>query len=343
MKILVTGGMGFIGSHTVVELVNAGHEPIIVDTLENSQPWIKDRIEQIIQQPVKFYKGDCADIDILNNIIKLEGQVDGVIHFAAYKAVGESVAQPLKYYKNNLGSLITLLEWMESHQLTNLVFSSSCTVYGQPEVLPVTEQSPIIKAQSPYGNTKQICEEIIDDYLRSGKLLKALSLRYFNPIGAHPSGLIGELPIGVPGNLVPFVTQTAIGWRQELSIFGNDYNTPDGTCIRDFIHVVDLAIAHVKALEYLSKLNTSTHYDYINLGTGKGVSVLEVVQTFEQVTGVACPHKFAPRRPGDVEQIYASVDKAAAVLGWRTQYDVAQALLDAWRWQVSLNEQGIKP
>lgn len=343
MKILVTGGMGFIGSHTVVELVNAGHTPIIIDTLENSQPWIKDGIEQIIGQSVTFYKGDCADRSLLNHIAQQEKHIDGVIHFAAYKAVGESVAQPLKYYRNNIGSLIAILEWMEAYNFNNLVFSSSCTVYGQPDVLPVTEQSPIIKAQSPYGNTKQICEEIISDYIASGKLLSALSLRYFNPIGAHPSAFIGELPIGVPGNLVPFVTQTAVGWRKELSIFGNDYNTPDGTCIRDFIHVVDLAVAHVKALEFLHNRHTTSFFDYINLGTGLGVSVLQVVNTFEQVTGVPCPHKFVDRRPGDVEQIYASVEKAAQVLGWRTKYNLAQSLADAWRWQKALDSRGIKP
>jgi UDP-glucose 4-epimerase len=288
----------------------------------------------------RFYEGDCNDRAFMQQLFGKE-KIVGVIHFAAYKAVGESVAYPLKYYHNNLLSLIVLLELMQQYKVAHLVFSSSCTVYGQPEQLPVDESAPILPAQSPYGNTKQVSEEIIRDSVQAGMPIKALALRYFNPIGAHPSAHIGELPIGVPNNLVPYITQTAAGIRPELSIFGKDYNTPDGTCIRDFIHVMDLAEAHVKALDYLLRQEVPSLYDYVNIGTGKGHSVLEVVQTFERVNRIKLPYKFAPRRPGDVEQIYAKADKARQLLGWKASRSLDQALRDAWQWQVALKEKGI--
>ncbi|WP_038030513.1 UDP-glucose 4-epimerase GalE [Thermonema rossianum] len=338
--ILVTGGLGFIGSHTVVALQEAGYEVVIVDNLSNSFAFVLDGIRAITGILPRFYEGDCNDRDFMQQVFSKE-KVEGVIHFAAYKAVGESVAHPLKYYHNNLVSLIVLLELMQQYGVANLVFSSSCTVYGQPEHLPVDESAPILPAQSPYGNTKQVCEEIIRDSVQAGMPVKALALRYFNPIGAHPSAHIGELPIGVPNNLVPYITQTAAGIRPELSIFGKDYNTPDGTCIRDFIHVMDLAEAHVKALDYLLRQDAPSLYDYVNIGTGKGHSVLEVVQTFEQVNGIKLPYKFAPRRPGDVEQIYAKADKAKQMLGWQARRSLDEALRDAWQWQKALKEKGI--
>jgi UDP-glucose 4-epimerase len=281
---------------------------------------------------------DCNDVADLEAIFKKEGDIEGVIHFAADKAVGESVAHPTKYYRNNIGSLLTILEVMARHDVHNLVFSSSCTVYGQPEKLPVTEDSPVMPAQSPYGNTKQICEEIIADVVRSGATLKALSLRYFNPIGAHPTAEIGELPLGIPGNLVPFITQTAAGLRAQLSVFGNDYNTPDGTAIRDYIHVVDLARAHVRALEVLAHKSAENFYDFVNLGTGRGASVLEVIHAFEAGTGIKLNYRLVDRRPGDVEQVYASVEKSSKLLGWKTELTLEEALQDAWRWQMKLGE-----
>ncbi|GIV40590.1 MAG: UDP-glucose 4-epimerase [Thermonema sp.] len=338
--ILVTGGLGFIGSHTVVALQEAGYEVIIIDNLSNSFAFVLDGIQAITGIKSRFYEGDCNDRAFMQSVFGKE-KIDGVIHFAAYKAVGESVAEPLKYYHNNLMSLIVLLELMQAHAVPHLVFSSSCTVYGQPKQLPVDESAPILPAQSPYGNTKQICEEIIRDSVQAGMPVKALALRYFNPIGAHPTAHIGELPIGVPNNLVPYITQTAAGIRRELSIFGNDYNTPDGTCIRDFIHVMDLAEAHVKALECLLKQPAAPLYDFVNIGTGKGHSVLEVVQTFERVNNLQLPYKFAPRRPGDVEQIYAKADKAKQMLGWQARRSLDEALRDAWQWQKALKEKGI--
>ncbi len=336
MKILVTGGTGFIGSHTVVELSRAGFEPIIMDNLENSELSVLDGLESILGFRPKFYKEDGNDREAYRKIFNLEKSIGGIIHFAAYKAVGESVQLPLKYYRNNIGSLLTLMDMMQAFQIQNLVFSSSCTVYGQPDSLPVGENAPIKAAESPYGNTKQICEEIIRDAVASGMKYKALSLRYFNPIGAHPSGKIGELPKGTPGNLVPFVVQTAAGLREKLSIFGNDYPTPDGTCIRDYIHVVDLAIAHVNALQYLLRNTEPALYDWVNLGTGSGKSVLEVVHAFEKVTGQSLKYEFAPRRSGDVTQIFASTEKAGTMLGWKTERSLEQALEDAWRWQKTL-------
>ena len=332
-KILVTGGAGYIGSHTVVELVNHGYEPVIVDNFSNSSPSVLDGIAKITGKRPAFYEGDCNDAAFMARVFASERPA-GAIHFAAYKAVGESVAKPLMYYENNIGSLLVLLKTMLAFECHLLVFSSSCTVYGTPDKLPVTEASPMQEAESPYGYTKQVSERIIADTCRAHPGLAAVALRYFNPIGAHPSAHIGELPLGVPNNLVPFVTQTAAGIRPELVVFGNDYNTPDGTNIRDYIHVVDLAVAHVKTLQYLQKEDVS--YDVINVGTGRGHSVLEVVHTFEQVSGRSLPHRIGPRRPGDVEQVYAAVDKARTTLGWQARYSLEDALRDAWRWQQSL-------
>ena len=336
MKILVTGGTGFIGSHTVVELVKAGFEPVLMDNFDNSQASVLDGLEAILGFRPSFYKADCNDAAAFAEIFQKESNIGGVIHFAAHKAVGESVQLPMKYYRNNIGSLLSLLETAKAAGISNLVFSSSCTVYGEPSQLPVDESFPILPAQSPYGNTKQICEEILRDAVSSGMDFRVLSLRYFNPIGAHPSAEIGELPIGVPGNLVPFVVQTAAGWRTQLSVFGDDYNTADGTCIRDYIHVVDIAKAHVKAIQYLNSKTEKSLYDWVNLGTGKGSSVLEVVNAFEKVSGQKLNFKIAARRSGDVEKIYASTEKAERVLGWKTELSLEAALADAWRWQQKL-------
>lgn len=337
MNILVTGGCGFIGSHTVVELVKSGYNPIIIDNLANSNADVVGWIEQIINRKLVFYQADCADKSVLSDLFDKE-KIDGVIHFAADKAVGESVSNPLKYYRNNINTLISLMEIMEQYQAAHLVFSSSCTVYGQPDQLPVCETSPIKKAESPYGNTKQICEQIIIDAMVSGWPADALILRYFNPIGAHPSGLIGELPLGTPANLVPFITQTAIGMRNSLSIFGNDYATPDGTCLRDYIHVCDLAAAHVTALDYLQNKNKKGFYDIFNIGTGKPNSVLEVIQTFQQVSGQKLNYTTKPRRNGDVEQVWADVSKAKNELGWQANLSLSQALLHAWQWQQQVSK-----
>lgn len=334
-NILVTGGAGFIGSHTVVELAAAGHKPVIIDNLVNSDRSVVERLEKIIGEPVIFYEQNFQDIPKLQQVVEKE-QITGIIHFAAYKAVGESVQEPLKYYENNVAGLITLLDYMETSPVKNFVFSSSCTVYGNPDELPVTEDSPIKPAVSPYGATKQMDETILQDATTVTKQYNALSLRYFNPIGAHPSALIGELPKGVPANLVPFVTQTAAGIRDKLIVHGNDYDTPDGSCIRDYIHVVDLAKAHVKALEYLVSQPTQ-FYDVINVGTGQGSSVLEVIKTFEQETGLKLPYEIGPRRAGDVVSTYASVTKAQKVLGWQAEKTLAAALADAWRWQQTLS------
>jgi len=341
MKILVTGGAGFIGSHTIVELHQAGFEPIIIDDFSNSAPSAVEGIEKIIGREVKTYRADCNDLGALRQIFR-EQEISGVIHFAASKAVGESVKLPLKYYENNLNSLIQLIKVMLENGRTNLVFSSSCTVYGQPETLPVTENSPILPAESPYGNTKQICEEILADTVKSGAPLKALALRYFNPIGAHPSAHIGELPIGTPGNLVPFITQTAAGLREQLTVFGKDYSTSDGTCVRDYIHVMDLAKAHVKALQLLFEQKATNYYDFFNIGTGKGASVLEVIRTFEEVTGVKLNYRFGERRSGDIEQIYAEVGKATNGLHWKAEKTLREGLADAWRWQQKLMAQPVK-
>lgn len=344
MKVLVTGGAGFIGSHTVVALVKAGYTPIIIDNFENSQKSVLEGLFNILGVEPICYEGDCRDGELLSMIFSAHPEIQGVIHFAANKAVGESVKDPLKYYDNNLGSTITLLKAMVLYKVPNLVFSSSCTVYGQPEVLPVTENSPVKPAQSPYGNTKQICEEVLNDAVKSGLNLRVLSLRYFNPIGAHESAEIGELPIGVPQNLVPFITQTAIGLRDKLSVFGHDYNTADGTCVRDYIHVVDLADAHVAALKVLDdRKDQKSYYDFVNVGTGTGSTVLQVVKTFEEVSGQKLNYALVDRRPGDVEQVYAQVDKCTALLGWKTQLTLADALRDAWRWEQKLAAERLAP
>ena len=334
-KVLVTGGAGYIGSHTVVSLVNAGYEPVILDNYSNSNPEVLDGLRKILEKDIIHYRGDCQDEALIQSIFS-EHSLKGVIHFAASKAVGESVEKPLLYYRNNLDSLLTLLEAMDQFDVPNLVFSSSCTVYGQPDHLPVTEDTQRKPAASPYGNTKKICEDIIYDLTNSPSQLKAVSLRYFNPIGAHSSALIGELPLGTPNNLIPFVAQTAAGIRESLTIFGDDYNTPDGTCIRDYIHVVDLADAHVKSLSYLDLQTGVNFYDVFNLGTGKGNTVLEVIKSFEDVIGNSLNYAVGPRRSGDVEQIYASVEKASNKLDWRAKKSMSEALADTWKWQLHL-------
>lgn len=334
--ILVVGGAGYIGSHTFVELLNAGYDAALIDNFSNADHKVIKRLAELTDADIRCYEGDCNDRDFMDQVFLKERGLSGVIHFAAFKAVGESVRKPLKYYGNNIGSTLVLLETMVKHQVDMLVFSSSCTVYGQPDQLPVTESTPKKQAQSPYGNTKRICEEIIEDFVISGAPVKAIMLRYFNPIGAHPSALIGELPLGVPNNLVPFVTQTVAGIREKLTLFGDDYSTPDGTCIRDYIHVVDLAQAHVKALDHLSTVAKKSHFDVINVGTGQGNSVMEVIKTFERVTGEKVNYEIGPRREGDVESIYANVDKAKQVLGWQARLTLEDGLRDSWNWQKSL-------
>ncbi len=332
--ILVTGGLGFIGSHTVVELIQSGYTPVILDDLSNSSLKVLDGIEEITRVRPIFYTKNVLDTLAVEQILK-EHNIDAVIHFAAFKAVGESVEKPLEYYHNNVGGLISLLNAMKKTGVQKLVFSSSCTVYGQPEKLPVTENSPVLKAESPYGNTKKMCEEILYDISKTGQD-KTISLRYFNPVGAHPSSIIGELPLGIPNNLVPFITQTTAGWREQLTVFGNDYNTPDGTCIRDYIHVVDLALAHVKALEYLDK--TDLNYDVFNIGTGKGSTVLEAIKAFEETTSQKLNFKIGNRRAGDIEKVWADCTKANTVLGWQAKFDIKQMMLDAWNWQKRLEK-----
>lgn len=340
--ILVTGGTGFIGSHTTVELQQAGYNVVIVDNLSNSKIEVLDGIEKITGVRPAFENVDLREKNAVEAVFEKYPQIEGIIHFAASKAVGESVEKPLLYYRNNIVSLINLLELMPKYNVKGIIFSSSCTVYGQPseDNLPVTEEAPIQKALSPYGNTKQINEEIICDYIHSGAPIKSIILRYFNPIGAHPSVYIGELPNGVPMNLIPFVTQTAIGVRKELKIFGNDYNTPDGTCIRDYIYVVDLAKAHVAAMARVLDQDTDA-VEVFNVGTGKGVSTLEVVEGFEKATGVKVNWSYAPRREGDIEKVWGNVDKANNVLGWKAETPLEDVLASAWRWQKKLREDGI--
>jgi UDP-glucose 4-epimerase len=330
-KILVTGGAGFIGGHTAVELIQAGYETVLIDNFSKSDRTLLDGMEKILGRKPNFQEGDCLDREFLETIFRDHGPFSCVLHFAAYKSVGESVEHPLMYYRNNLGSLVALLEVMKHHGVTDMIFSSSCTVYGQPEHIPVTENTPFKKAESPYGATKQMCERILEDAFHTG--YRIISLRYFNPIGAHPSAHIGELPVGIPSNLVPFITQTASGYREKLTIFGNDYNTKDGSCIRDFIHVVDVATAHLKAMEYLERLPKGNIFDSFNLGTGIGVSVLELVHAFEKVTGVKLRYEIGKRRPGDVEKVYADPSKLNKAFNWKTKYSIEEGLLHAWQWE----------
>lgn len=335
--VLVSGGMGFIGSHTAVELINKGYQTIIADDLSNSQESVLDGIEKITGVRPAFERTDLKDKMAVREIFD-KYEIDAVIHFAASKAVGESVHKPLLYYRNNLVSLLNILDCLtESSRGGNLVFSSSCTVYGQPDRLPVTEDSPIKPAESPYGNTKQISEEIIRDAVNAHELLRAISLRYFNPIGAHPSAEIGELPRGVPQNLIPYITQTAMGIRESLSVFGGDYDTPDGTCIRDYIHVVDLAKAHIKAIERMLGGKSAGRYEVFNIGTGAGYSVLDIIKSFERVSGVRLNYRITPRRAGDIEKIWADPSKANEALGWTAEENLDSMMSSAWAWQKKLS------
>jgi UDP-glucose 4-epimerase len=334
-KILVTGGTGYIGSHTCVVLLENGFDVLIVDNLSNSSPDVVDKITQITGKAPEFTKLDLCDEQALMEYFKTHPGIDGVIHFAAYKAVGESSEFPLKYYHNNLLGMVNLLKAMDSAGCDKLVFSSSCTVYGQPDVLPVSEDAPLKKAFSPYGNTKKICEDILSDQVMSAGL-KGIALRYFNPIGAHESALIGELPLGVPNNLIPYLTQTAIGKRESLKVFGKDYNTPDGTGIRDYIHVMDLAKAHLVAINRLIEKKNKENYEIFNLGTGTGYSVLDIILTFERVNGVKVNHEFVDRRPGDIEKVWANPEKANRELGWKAESGLEDMLKSAWRWEKTL-------
>ncbi|GAK76315.1 UDP-glucose 4-epimerase [Nonlabens ulvanivorans] len=339
MKILVTGGLGFIGSHVVVELLNRDYEVVIVDNLSNSSISVLERIHAICSKKPKFEKLDLRNKQALSDFFLNHQDISGVIHFAASKAVGESVQNPLLYYENNMNTLVYLLQELQKLSKPNIIFSSSCTVYGQADVLPITESAPVKPAESPYGNTKQVGEEIIADVCKIDSSLSAIALRYFNPIGgAHHSGLIGELPLGTPQNLVPYITQTAIGQREQLSIFGNDYPTIDGTAVRDYIHVMDLAIAHVVALERLINKEVLTNFETFNIGTGTGSSVLEVVKAFENVTGQSLNYKIVNRRDGDVTAAYADTTRANNVLGWKSQFTLQEALASAWKWQQTVME-----
>lgn len=340
-RILVTGGTGYIGSHTVVELQNAGYPVVIIDNLSNSNKDVLDGIERITGIRPDFVEADCTDIKALDKLFTDYPGIKGIINFAASKAVGESMYKPVLYYRNNLNTLLNLLDEMAIHDVKGIVFSSSCTVYGEPDVNPVTEQSPIKKATSPYGNTKQISEEIITDVINAGANFKSVILRYFNPVGAHPSAEIGELPNGVPQNLIPYLTQTAMGIRKELSVFGDDYNTPDGSCIRDYIDVVDLAKAHVLAVERMLEDKSPEKIEIFNLGTGNGLSVLQLINTFEEATGVKVPHKIVGRRAGDIEKVWADPSYANEVLGWTADTPIADTMRSAWAWQCKLRERGI--
>lgn len=340
MKILVTGGTGYIGSHTVVELQNKGFDVVIVDNLSNSFEFVIDRIAEISGKRPEFHKVDLSEAESTAEFFKKHPDLDGIIHFAAYKAVGESMEKPLEYYRNNIQSLLNVMQGMKDHNITNLVFSSSCTVYGQPDELPVKETSPIKEAWSPYGNTKQMAEQIIK-FIVNASSIRAISLRYFNPIGAHPSALIGELPIGVPNNLVPLITQTAIGKRKMLQVFGSDYNTPDGTAIRDYIHVVDLAQAHVCAVDRMISGKTHNNFEVFNLGTGNGFSVLEVIKSFEQVSGQKLNYRIVDRRPGDIEKVWADTSYANKELGWVAQRTLNDMMASAWNWELALSSKEI--
>jgi UDP-glucose 4-epimerase len=332
MKVLVTGGLGFIGSHTVVELQNEGFEVVIIDNLSNTSLSVLDGIQNITGKVPIFEKLDLREKDKVQDFFRRHQDIDGVIHFAASKAVGESVQNPLLYYENNINVLVYILQELQQKSTANIIFSSSCTVYGQAEKMPITEDSSVQTAMSPYGNTKQIGEEIITDAAKASSI-NAILLRYFNPIGSHPSAEIGELPLGVPQNLVPFITQTGIGLRQELSVYGDDYPTPDGTAIRDYIHVVDLAKAHVIAMQRLLNKKNQEKVETFNLGTGTGSSVLEVIQAFEKVSGQKLPYKIVARREGDITEAYANTDKANNVLGWKAQSTLEEAMASAWKWE----------
>lgn len=340
-KVIVTGGAGYIGSHTAVELANAGFEPILIDNFSNSERDVVEGISRILDQEVTLYELDCRDKVALDKVFSLEGPIEGVLHFAAFKAVGESVQKPLMYYDNNIGSMSVLLGVMAEHGVSNFVFSSSCTVYGSPEENPVTELTPVQDASSPYGFTKQVGERMVQDTVASPLGLRAITLRYFNPIGAHPSSEIGELPLGPPNNLIPYLTQTVAGIREQLTVFGGDYDTPDGSCIRDYIHVVDLARAHVKALEYISSRAADDRFNLIaNVGTGSGSSVLEVISAFEKVNGLKVNYRVGDRRSGDVEQVWAAVGGQVEQLGWKAELSLEEALRDAWNWQLELGKRG---
>lgn len=339
-KILVTGGTGYIGSHTVVELFNAGYTPVIIDNLSNSNILILDQIEKITGIRPEFHQFDLCDADAVSEFVKKNPDIRGIIHFAASKAVGESVADPLKYYHNNFFSLINLLETYRNSPV-NFVFSSSCTVYGEPDTLPVTESAPVKKATSPYGNTKQIAEEILEETAKAYENYNIIALRYFNPVGAHASALIGELPIGVPQNLLPFITQTAIGKREKLTVFGGDYDTPDGSCVRDYIHVVDLAKAHVAAIKLLEKGNPNGKYDVFNVGTGNGYTVLEAIKAFESVSGEKLNYVIGPRREGDIIKVWGDVTKSAEQLGWKAELGIEEMMSSSWKWEKYLKENPI--
>lgn len=329
-RVLLTGAAGYIGAHTAVELVRQGYEVVLVDNFSKSDRTLLNGIKSIIGRELPFFEGDCRDGAFLKKIFEAH-HIDSVIHFAAYKSVKESVLKPLMYYENNLVSMTTLLETMSAHGVHEIIFSSSCTVYGEPDVIPVDEHAPFKKAESPYGATKQMCERMLEDAVTANQNLRVISLRYFNPIGAHPSALLGEMPTEVPDNLVPYITQTAAGIRKKLTVFGADYDTPDGSCLRDFIHVVDLAQAHVQAVAKINSM--SSRCEAFNIGTGDGVSVLQLVKKFIEVTGVALPYEIGPRRPGDVVKTYADVRKATQQLGWKAKLGIGEALADAWRWQ----------
>ena len=340
-RILVTGGTGYIGSHTTVELINAGYSVVIIDNLSNSNREVLDGIKNITGVMPDFVEADCTDMAALTALFDKYSDIKGIINFAASKAVGESMYKPILYYRNNLNTLLNLLDLMPKYGVKGFVFSSSCTVYGEPDVNPVTEKSPIKKATSPYGNTKQISEDIITDVVNSGAPIKSVILRYFNPVGAHRSAEIGELPNGVPQNLIPYLTQTAIGIRKELSVFGDDYDTPDGSCIRDFINVVDLAKAHVMAIERMLEDKSDKKIEIFNLGTGVGLSVLELISAFERATGVKVPHKIVGRRAGDIVKVWADPTLANTVLGWKAETSIEDTMRSAWNWQVKLRERGV--
>lgn len=335
-KVLVTGGAGFIGSHTCVELIDEGYTPVIVDSFVNSERWVIDRIAQITGITPLVYEGDCRDAAFLSRVFEAEGGFYGVIHFAALKAVGESVAKPLEYYDNNIRSLTTLLSVMKLYDTKHLVFSSSATVYGEPKLNPINEEADIMAAASPYGATKIIAEGILRDVAKSGADLATVALRYFNPIGAHPSGLLGEIPLGTPNNLVPYITQVAAGKREKLTVFGSDYETADGTCIRDFIHVMDLARAHIATLEFIEGQGRP-YFDAFNVGTGCGTSVKELIEMFGKVSGTTLPHEYGPRRTGDIPVCYATNTKITEVMRWKAEFTVEDALRHAWEWQKKLD------